>query len=76
MPLSKRLLGDSERLTLGGYFAAERANLQRYPRELYLALARQQLHANEEVRARARAPRACVCASVLTLMRAHLTSGV
>jgi hypothetical protein len=36
-------------LVFGGYFAVEKANLRRYPRELYEALARQQRAPNEEV---------------------------
>ena len=47
--LAEYLLQHAGHLTLGGYFAAEAANLRRYPIELYKAFAAQQLHPNEEV---------------------------
>jgi hypothetical protein len=47
--LANSILEGGERLALGGFFAAESSNLRRYPRELYIALADQQKHSNEEV---------------------------
>ena len=47
--LATYLLHHAGHLVLGGYFAAEAANLQRYPIELYRALAVQQRYPNEEV---------------------------
>ena len=48
-PLAHHLLSNAQRLVLGGYFAAEAANLRRYPRSVYLGMARQQQHPNAEV---------------------------
>lgn len=42
-------LGQAQWLVLGGYFAAERDNLRRYPRATYAAMAAEQTAANEEV---------------------------
>ena len=48
-PLAHHLLSGGQRLVLGGFFAAEAANLRRYPRSVYLGMARQQQHPNAEV---------------------------
>ena len=48
-PLARHLLSGGQRLVLGGFFAAEAANLRRYPRSVYVVMARQQQHPNAEV---------------------------
>ena len=47
--LADRVIDAGQGIVLGGYFAAERSSLVRYPRELYTALASMQHNANAEV---------------------------
>ena len=47
--LASHLFDKAERLALGGYFSAERANLRRYPIEVYRGFAAVQQHPNAEV---------------------------
>ena len=43
------LFDKHQALIMGGFFAAEAANLRRYPCSLYAAMRNQQKHPNEEV---------------------------
>lgn len=47
--LADRIINAGQGIVLGGYFAAERSSLIRYPRALYEAFSSMQEHANEEL---------------------------